>query len=249
MSMSAAEDVQRADPPENAAPVSGAVRDHLKTAIASMGNWVAAFPEAALFQLAQAETQREVGKLAFIDGYHRIRQTSPLILAAIQSLDRGRDHDNSRFWVHHLGEEYGHDAALRRDIVAMTGGEGEATRILDVTAITPPSAAMIGFFDWQVRHGNPHLLIVLRLFLETVMAELDDGQAAAVHELLPGGSEVIRLHRDADQDHVDACYDYLDQNFTESELPTLIWAVDFIALCLNEGNSWISAQVLGRAPG
>src|SRR5712671_822893 len=137
MSMSAAEDVQRADPPENAAAVSGAVRDHLKTAIASMGNWVAAFPEAALSQLAQAETQREVGKLAFIDGYHRIRQTSPLILAAIQSLDRGRDHDNSRFWVHHLGEEYGHDAALRRDIVAMTGGEGEATRILDVTAITP----------------------------------------------------------------------------------------------------------------
>ena len=81
------------------------------------------------------------------------------------------------------------------------------------------------------------------------MAELDDGKAAAVHELLPGGSEVIRLHRDADQDHVGECYDYLDQNFTESELPTLIWAIDFIALCLNEGNSWISAQVLGRAPG
>jgi len=90
---------------------------------------------------------------------------------------------------------------------------------------------------------------VLRLFLKTVMAELDDGKAGAVNELLPGGNEVIRLHRDADQDHVGACYDYLDQNFTESELPTLIWAVDFIALCLNEGNSWISAQVLGRTPG
>src|SRR6266404_1979532 len=96
MSMSAAEDVQRADPPENAAPVSGAVRDHLKTAIASMGNWVAAFPEAALFQLAQAETQREVGKLAFIDGYHRIRQTSPLILAAIQSRDHAAECGDDR---------------------------------------------------------------------------------------------------------------------------------------------------------
>jgi len=90
---------------------------------------------------------------------------------------------------------------------------------------------------------------VLRLFLETVMAELDDGQTATVHRFFPDGSEVVRLHRDADQGHVGACYDYLDQNFTESELPTLIWAVDFIALCLNEGNSWISAQVLGRTPG
>jgi hypothetical protein len=197
--------------------------------------------------LKHPDTQREVGRLAFIDGYHRIRQTSPLILAAIQTLDRGRDHDNSRFWVHHLAEEYGHDAAMRHDIVAMIGDESEATRILDATAITPPSAAMIGFFDWQVRHGNPHLLIVLRLFLETVMAELDDGKAAAVHRLFPDGSEVIRLHRDADQDHVGECYDYLDQNFTESEAPTLIWAIDFIALCLNEGNSWICAQVLGRA--
>jgi hypothetical protein len=249
MSMSAAEDVPQAGPLENPATVSGAVRDHLKTAIASVGNWVAAFPEAALVQLAQPALQREVGQLAFIDGYHRIRQTSPLILAAIQTLDRRHDHDNSRFWVHHLGEEYGHDAAMRRDIVAMTGDETAAAQILDATAITPPSAALIGFFDWQVRHGNPHLLIVLRLFLETVMAELDDDQAAAAHELLPGGSEVIRLHRDADQDHVGECYDYLDQNFTESELPTLIWAVDYIALCLNEGNSWICAQVLGRASG
>ena len=57
------------------------------------------------------------------------------------------------------------------------------------------------------------------------------------------------LHTSADQDHVGECYDYLDQNFTESELPTLIWAVDYIALCLNEGNSWICAQVLGRASG
>ena len=249
MSLSAVEESQTDGAVDNAETISGLVRDHLKTAIASVGTWVSAFSEEALTRLGQPETQREVGKLAFIDGYHRIRQTSPLILAAIQSLDRRRDHDNSRFWVHHLGEEYGHDAAMRHDIVAMTGDESEATRILDATAITPPSAAMIGFFDYQVRHGNPHLLIVLRLFLETVMAELDDGKAAAVHELLPGGSEVIRLHRDADQDHVGACYDYLDQNFTESELPTLIWAVDFIALCLNEGNSWISAQVLGRTPG
>jgi hypothetical protein len=249
MSISFVEESRNDNAADHAGTISALVRDHLKTATASVGNWVATFPEAALAQLGQPDAQREVGRLAFIDGYHRIRQTSPLIMAAIQTLDRGRDHDNSRFWVHHLAEEYGHDAAMRRDIVAMTGDESEATRILDATAITPPSAAMVGFFDWQVRHGNPHLLIVLRLFLETVMAELDDGKAAAVHELLPGGSEVIRLHRDADQDHVGACYDYLDQNFTESELPTLIWAVDYIALCLNEGNSWICAQVLGRASG
>jgi hypothetical protein len=79
------------------------------------------------------------------------------------------------------------------------------------------------------------------------MAELDDDKAAVVHGLFPDGSEVIRLHRDADQDHVGGCCDYLDRNFTESELAGVIWAIDFIALCLNEGNSWIAAQVLGRA--
>jgi hypothetical protein len=247
MSISALDGSRTDGAVDNAETISGLVHDHLTTAVASVGNWVTTFPEAALAQLGQPTSQQEVGRLAFIDGYHRIRQTSPLILAAIQTLDRRLDHDNSRFWVHHLAEEYGHDAAMRRDIVAMIGDESEATRILDATAITPPSAAMIGFFDWQVRHGNPHLLVVLRLFLETVMAELDDGQAAAVHELFPGGSEVIRLHRDADHDHVGECYDYVDRNFAESDLPTLIWAVDFIALCLNEGNSWICAQVLGRA--
>jgi hypothetical protein len=249
MSISALEGSQADGAIDNAETISGLVRDHLKTAIASAGNWVAVFSEEALTQLGQPDTRREFGKRAFVDGYHRIRRTSPLILAAIASLDRRHDHDNAKFWVRHLEEEYGHDAAMRRYVVRMTGDESEATRILEATAITPPSAAMIGFFDWQVRHGNPHLLIVLRLFLETVMAGLDDGEAAAVHALLPGGSEVIRLHRDADQDHVGECYDYVDRNFTESELPTLIWAVDFIALCLNEGNSWISAQVLGRASG
>lgn len=246
ISTATAEHLEQPDGLEVATPVSGAIRDHLRVAIASLANWASTFSPATLAELAQPELQQDLGRLGFIDGYHRIRQTSPLILAAIETLDRRRDHDNARFWVHHLEEEYGHDAAMRRDIEAMIGDASEAAQILDATSITPPSAALIGFFDWQIRHNNPHLLILLRLFLETVMAELDDDKAAAAHKLFPNGSEVIRLHRDADQDHVGECYEYLDRNFAERELAGMIWAIDFIALCLNEGSSWISAQVLGR---
>jgi hypothetical protein len=226
--------------------ISGAVVDHLKVAFSSVGDWPSSFSDAARGRMAAPELQQELGQFFFIDGYHRIRQTSPLILSAIRTLDRRRDHDNSRFWVHHLKEEHGHDAAIRRDIVAMIGEEGQACQILAQTSITPPSAALIGFFHWQVRHNDPHLLILLRLFLETLMAELDDDKAAAVHALFPAGSEVIRLHRDADQDHVGECYAYLDKNFTETDLATLVWTLDFIALCLNDAQSWIAAQVLGR---
>jgi hypothetical protein len=230
---------------DSAGPTSRLVRDHIKTAVASVGNRASSFSQEALSELAQPAMQRKVGELAFIDGYHRIRQTSPLILAAIRTLDRRRDHESARFWVRHLDEEYGHDAVMRRDLAALIGDEEDVTLVLDETSITPPGAALIGFFDWQVRHNNPHFLIVLRLFLETTMAELDESKAAAVHALFPGGSEVIRLHRDADQDHVEACYAYLDRNFTEADLPGLMWAIDFVALCLNEISSWISAQVLG----
>jgi hypothetical protein len=225
---------------------SGAVADHLRTAIGSVGNWVASFSDAARGEMAAPELQQEIGRLAFIDGYHRIRQTSPLILAAIRTLDGRGDHDNSRFWVHHLEEEYGHDAIMRRDIVAMFGDEDVAERALAQTSITPPSAALIGFFDWQVRRNNPHLLILLRLFLETSMAELTEEKADAVHRMFPAGSELIRVHRDADQDHVGECYGYLDRNFADADLATLVWGLDFIALCLNDGQSWIAAQVLGR---
>jgi hypothetical protein len=226
--------------------ISGAVADHLKTAIGSVGSWVSSFSEGARAQMAAPELRQEIGLISAIDGYHRIRQTTPLIVAAIQTLDARQEHDDARFWVHHLAEEYGHDAVMRRDIVAMIGDEEQASQVLARTSITPPSAALVGFFEWQVRHDDPHLLILLRLFLETFMSGLDDEKAAAIHALYPGGSETVRLHRDADQDHVGECRAYLDRHFTDDDLPTLVWVLDFIALCLNDSQSWIAAQVLGR---
>ena len=227
--------------------ISTAVGDHIKTALGSLGNWASTFSEPARATIARPEIRREIGRLTFIDSYHRIRQTTPLILAAVQALDARFDHDNARFWAHHLEEEYGHDAVMRRDIVAMLGDERRATEALREASITPPSVALIGFFEWQVRHNNPHLLIFLRLFLERLTTELGDTQVAAVHDLIPGGSEVVRLHREEDHGHAAECSDYADRNFRSEDLATAVWVVDFIALCLNEAQSWVAAHVLGRA--
>ena len=246
MSISVGIDSQKSNAADAPRTVTGHIRDHLTTAVASVGKWTSTFPNDARARLAEPALQREIARLSFIDGYHRIRQTTPLILAAIATLDQRQDHDRARCWVKHLDEEYGHDTSMRRDIVAMLGDEIRTVQMLAQTSITPPSAALIGFFEWQVRNNNPHLLILLRLFFETFMAELPEESAAAIHELVPGGSEVVRLHREEDQNHVGGCYDYLDRNFTEHDLPTLIWTLDFIALCLTEAQSWIAAQALGR---
>src|SRR5712671_3819598 len=54
MSLSAVEESQTDGAVDNAETISGLVRDHLKTAIASVGTWVSAFSEEALTRLGAA---------------------------------------------------------------------------------------------------------------------------------------------------------------------------------------------------
>jgi hypothetical protein len=226
--------------------ISDIVRDHLKTSFSTVLNWASSFSEEDRKHLADPVLIAEIWQLCNIDSYFRIRQTTPLILAATQKLDNDFDHDGARFWIHHLENEHGHDAVMRSDIVAMIGDEARANALLEETSMTPPSIALVGFFDWQVRHINPHLLILLRLFLEAFVLELDEEHVEVVDKMIPGGSNTLRLHREADQDHVGDCYDYLDQKFAESDLAMLIWTLDYIALCLRESQSWIASNALGR---
>ena len=226
--------------------ISTSVTNHLKNSFRSVHSWKLTFSEDEQKQLMDPGLLREIGQLSYIDGYFRIRQTTPLILAAAKNLDERFDHDSSRFWIRHLEEEYGHDAVMRSDIITMIGDESRAIKLIEATSITPPSVALVGFFDWQVRHNNPHLLILLRLFLETFVVSLDEKQVAGINELFPTGSGTLRVHRDADQDHVADCYAYIDQKFILNDIPTLIWILDYIALCLRESQSWIAAHALGR---
>jgi len=226
--------------------VSQRLDTHMEGALESVRRWDTALTPAQSAAVASGHVRRALMLRSFVDGYWRIRRTEPMIELAIDTFERRGDRRSAAFWRAHVAEEAGHDHVMLADIERIVGGPAARDAVLEGCPITPPSAALVGYFEWQVRHNDPHLLIVLRYFLETFFARIDDAAATAVHEQVNGGSATLALHREADADHVEPCREYIDRSFTRAAIPSLLWSVDFVALSLRRSQSWAASAVLGE---
>ena len=213
----------------------------------TMDDWMAGLPDERRRLLATPALAEELTRLCFVDGYLRIRRTLPLILHAIERLDALGRRAEAGFWIDHLGEEAFHDEVMRDDLARMYGGSEAAAAVLRETAITPPSVALLGYFEWQVTLGNPGLLIALRLFLEWYVGGMDDGRADHLHALVEGGSRILSTHRELDQDHVRPCAAYVD-TYCGGCLREVEWSIDFVGRCLRDAQLYLAETLPGRGP-
>jgi hypothetical protein len=219
---------------------------HFDAAIERVRDWERALPARHGTALATPAVRRALMVRSFVDGYWRIRRTEPMIELAAAAFERRGDTANAAFWRGHVAEEAGHDAVMRADIERLAGGPAACDELLRRCPITPPSAALLGYFEWQIRHNDPHLLIVLRYFLESFFAGLDETAAAGVHAYFDGGSATLAQHREADADHVEPCRRYIAANFMPAALPALQWSVDFVAVSLCDSQLWNASAVLAE---
>ena len=207
-------------------------------AIQGIYSWVQDLPPETQVSLQQAGRLARITQLTFIDGYWRIRETTRLILQAIDALSSRDEHTAAAFWIKHLSEESAHDAVMLQDLARIFGSEAAAQQELANHPVSPPAAAISGFFDWQTRHGNPHLLIVLRDFLENFVTEMRPEHVQQVHQLVDSGTEVLALHQELDTEHVLACAAYIDEHFQLHQVGELLWVVHFIGACIRESQTW-----------
>jgi len=226
------------------------VAEARETAIQGIYRWAADLPAERQAGLHQPGRLQRITQLTFIDGYWRIRETTRLILQAIDTLSARQEHQAARFWIRHLGEEAEHDDVMLQDLAQMFGSMALAQSALQQHPISPPAAAMTGFFDWQTRHGNPHLLIILREFLENFVMGMTPEHIGQIHQAVEGKAEVLVLHQELDGGHAAECLAYIDQYFQPQQAGELVWAVHFIGACIRESQVWatqIAAMEAGEA--
>lgn len=209
-----------------------------REAIQAIYAWAEELPPALRESLQQPGRLQRVTQLTFIDGYWRIRETTRLILQAIDTLSSRDEHAAAQFWIKHLSEESAHDAVMLQDLGRIFGGAEAAALALAEHPMSPPTAAISGFFDWQTRRGNPHLLIVLRDFLENFVTEMRPEHVGQIHQLVEGGAEVLALHQALDTEHVLECAAYIDQYIQPNQVGELVWIVHFIGACIRESQAW-----------
>ena len=211
----------------------------LHRARATMDGWMARLPHERQALLATEHGAQQLTRLCFIDGYLRIRRTLPLILHAIERLDTLGRREEAAFWIDHLRDEAFHDEVMRDDLTRMYGGADAASAVLRQSCITPPSAALLGYFEWQVTFGNPGLLIALRLFLEWYVGGMEDRRADHLHALVEGGSRILSTHRELDQDHVRPCAAYV-RAYCGGYLREVHWSIEFVGRCLRDGQLYLA---------
>ena len=229
---------------ENLAMISDAVRQRLDADFAEVTAWESQLAPELREVLAEESQSEELARLCYVEGYWRICETTPLLLSAIDAFNRQGELALMTFWSEHLLEEMGHDQLMYEDLCRLYGGSNEADAILKAHPISPASAALVGYFHWQVKHHNPHLLMMLRLFMETFMVEMHDTARTIKMRLGPEATRTLDLHREADVDHVTPCLSYLDEHFSPAALPTLLWTLDFITTCLIESQLWVATHML-----
>lgn len=227
--------------------ISSLVSARLEAARDRTLSWIDNFSEEERRRLAIPEIALQVDRAAYVDGWRRIRRTTPMILRAIERFDARGDEDAVAFWVDHLDDEIGHDKVMRDDLLRMFGSEANLDAVLAARPMSPPSVALVGYFEWQVGHGEPDLLIVLRLYLEWFFATMSPAAREGVHALIDGGSRTLEIHAEADQHHLAPCFDYLERRLADAAA-AVQWSLDFVALCLNEAQTWTAAKVLGEHP-
>ncbi|MCP5058195.1 MAG: hypothetical protein GY937_15935 [bacterium] len=224
--------------------VSSATISHFRDAFQEILRWDEQIPPAQHALLLAEPAAREWARQSLIESYWRMCETTRLILAAVQALDTRGDIESARFWSAHIDEELGHDRVFYKDVCAQYGSVEAGEAALAKFPPSPATAALLGYFRWQVERGNPHLLMVLRFFLESfLVVELDEMERFE-RSLGNIGLETLRTHREHDLDHVKPCGPYLDAHFEPSDIPTIVWSSDFITTCLIESQTWVATRVL-----
>jgi hypothetical protein len=225
--------------------VRSALERSLRQARDLMSTWIDRFPEPAQAALKAPEAAAELTRRSYVDGYLRIRETTPLILHAIDRFNALRKRREAEFWIGHLSEECFHDQLMRKDLVNMLGGAGPAAAVLRKARITPPSAALLGYFEWQVAVGDPTQLIALRLFLEWYLSGIEKWRVAHVNALVPGGSQIMLTHQQLDEGHCAECFDYAER-FCRGNPVELDWSILFVGRCLADAHAFLARDLLER---
>jgi hypothetical protein len=221
------------------------IEEPLRRAQDATRRWMERFPDTAKAELQTPATTQELTRLSYVDGYFRIKHTTPLILRVIGRLDGLHRRREAQFWIDHLSQEAFHDELMRRDLSGLLGGPKSAAAILRKSSITLPSAALLGYFDWQIANGNPSLLIALRLFLESFIAQLEDWRVAEVDALVKDGSRILLTHKTLDADHRAECLSYVS-DFCGDCVAEVSWSIEFAGRCLAEAHACLAERLLRR---
>jgi hypothetical protein len=228
--------------------VSRYALQHVRQATAAVSSWSERLSDEQRSRMTSAAVRTELSRRFYLEGYWRIRETTPLILAAVETFNLRGDLDSAQFWSRHLCEEMGHDAIMHADLQRSYRSREALERALEVLAISPPSAALVGYFHWQVRHGNPHLLIVLRYFFEFFMTHDQTAGAGFERSLGRRATRTLALHRSVDRRHLKQCSGYIDRNFKEDDLAEMAWSIHFVATCLESAQMWVASKLLAASP-
>jgi len=183
----------------------------------------------------------------YLDSFYRLKETSPLILAAVQRLNSDpREQGAVRFWSEHLLEEVNHDKIMTQDLVLLFGNKNALKIAMQKQAITPPSAVLVGYFHWQVRAGNPHLLMIFRFYLEWFASNHQRLLEEFSQNLKHRGTKTLSLHAELDPHHAKECAHYVDEHLSALTPEELSWHVKFIVEQLIEGQLWLARTILKR---
>jgi hypothetical protein len=222
---------------------SDQIMDELELRFCELTDWTSFLSDRHRALLEDQTKRVELSRLSLIEGYWRIRQTTPLILEAISATNALGDVEAARFWSEHLVEELGHDRMMYADLCAHFDGAAQVEEALARYPISPPSMALVGYFHWAVRNGRPDFLAVLRLFLEMYIpriASLVSTQGARLGTPLT----TLQHHTGADGDHASTCRDYIDARFGTHDLPVLLWTIRFVTRCLIDAQLWATRLLL-----
>jgi hypothetical protein len=213
--------------------------------IARMTAWTLALSDAERRSLEDPKQMRAVMVEGYVDGYFRIRQTTPLILLTVDALNERREHTPARLWARYLAEEFAHDEVARGDLLRLFENSEDALRgVLGTRSISPPCAAMLGYFEWQARKGDPHLFMIYKLFLEQHAVEARDSVVSLVTTMGAESTRCIAMHQELDEGHLTECAKYIERYFSAQRLKEYLWAIDFMGDCLTQSQIWTAKQVL-----
>ncbi len=225
--------------------LSRSIHERVRESLAKIRLWPQTLSVAQRTAFESADSARRVMLEGYIDGYFRIRQTTPLILLTVDVLNAARQHAPARLWGRYLQEEFAHDEVARGDLLRLHGSSESALALaLEARTISPPCAAMLGYFEWQVRKGDPHLLMIYKAFLEQHAVESKDSLHRLVEVLGKENTRCIAMHQELDEGHLDECAEYIDRHFNESRLEEYFWAIDFMGDCLTQSQLWTAKKVL-----
>lgn len=120
-------------------------------------------------------------------------QNSTRYLAMAASLVSLNDHEEFRWWAHHLREELDHDKTLLRDMKVLGW--------TDLQPVCPEVRAMVGAQYYDLQKNGQDALLGYALMLEGLSVKRCTVIAERVEKAHGKKATYLRLHADVDQGH------------------------------------------------